>query len=67
MFAPELSLAGQVEPLMDGAVDVWRFPITTVAKSERGFDETAQGRSIIPLWAAAAGSARIELPPEREG
>ena len=66
MFAPELSLAGDVEPIPVGAVDLWTFPITTVAKSERGFDETAQGRSVTPLWAASTGSARIELPPERE-
>jgi len=65
VFAPELSLADNVEPLLDPAVEVWTFPITTVAKSERGFDETVQGRSVVPRWPASAGSARIELSPGR--
>ena len=59
-FAPELSLAGGLVPATN-APESWQFPITTVAKSERGFDETAQGVSFTPRWPVSAGAAHIEL------
>ena len=60
LFAPELSLAGGLVPDC-GAAEVWEFAITTVAKSERGFDETRQGTSFTPRWPVAAEAAHIEL------
>jgi alpha-amylase/alpha-mannosidase (GH57 family) len=63
VFAPEISLA---QPLMlrhPGASEAWEFAITTVAKSERGLDETIQGRSITPRWPATVGEAQLEFEP----
>jgi hypothetical protein len=64
-FAPEISLAGALDLVVEPAVEVWRFPIETVAKSERGLERTAQGESLTPLWPVSAGGARVDLrlPP----
>jgi alpha-amylase/alpha-mannosidase (GH57 family) len=62
LFAPELSLARPVELRCTPAAPVWSFPIATVAKSERGFDETVQGHSLTPRFPVAQGEARIEIP-----
>jgi alpha-amylase len=61
-FAPELSVAREVELEMDPPPEaVWRYEIRTVAKSERGTEETVQGVSLTPLWPASAGEARISF------
>ena len=57
LFATELSLAGQLRPRREPAADVWRFPIETVAKSERGLDRTRQGESLTLRWPARLGEA----------
>ncbi len=64
-WAPELSLSGAPHLETEGAAELWRFPIETVAKSERGLERTVQGESITPLWPVSAGAARVELrlPP----
>jgi 4-alpha-glucanotransferase len=64
VFAPEVSLAHPLRLRHPGSDDVWEFPIATVAKSERGLEETIQGRSITPRWSAGLGEARLELAPE---
>jgi len=61
VFAPELSLAHDVKLRLEPDVDVWRSPITTVARSERGFEETAQGISITPRWPAQLGRAALVI------
>jgi hypothetical protein len=63
VFAPELSLARSltIRPLPD--TELWRSEITTVARSERGFEETVQGFSITPRWPAHIGQAGLELGP----
>ncbi len=61
VFAPELSLARDVPLTLDPPEDVWRHPITTVARSERGFEETVQGVSLTPRWPARLGAARLEV------
>jgi 4-alpha-glucanotransferase len=60
-FAPEVSLAhpATVRFVPDG--ETWEYDIVTVAKSERGFEETVQGRSLTVRWPVEAGSGRIEL------
>jgi hypothetical protein len=63
VFAPEISLAHPLALRHPGAQDTWEFAITTVAKSERGLDETIQGRSITPRWPGALGEARLDLEP----
>jgi hypothetical protein len=61
VFAPEISLAGEIPLRCEPPTDDWRYPITTVAKSERGLEETVQGIAITPRWPAGMGSALIEL------
>lgn len=65
-WAPEISLAGALDLVTDPAAELWRFPIETVAKSERGLERTVQGESLTPLWPASAGAARLELRLPRE-
>jgi alpha-amylase/alpha-mannosidase (GH57 family) len=64
-FAPELSLAAALDLAVEPPGEVWRFPIETVAKSERGLERTVQGWSVTPLWPAVAGAGSVELrlPP----
>ena len=64
-FAPELSLASPLDLALEPPVEVWRFPIESVAKSERGLERTLQGESVTPRWPVRDGTARIELkrPP----
>ena len=60
-FAPELSLAAPLDLVADPPSEAWRFPIETVAKSERGLERTLQGESVTPRWPVRDGAARIEL------
>jgi len=61
VFAPELSLAREVPLRLQPDADVWRSKITTVARSERGFEETVQGISLTPRWPARLGACSLEL------
>lgn len=59
-FTTEMSLFRELVISAPGAL-VWRYPIETVSKSERGFDHTVQGESITLAWPASAGSARVTV------
>jgi alpha-amylase len=61
-FTTELSLAGEVH-LETDATQQWRYPIETVAKSERGFDRTIQGTAIVLGWPVAAGQGWAAIRP----
>ena len=61
VFAPELSLARDISPRLQPDTEVWWFPITTVARSERGFEETVQGFSLTPRWPVRLGGCSLEL------
>ena len=63
VVAPEISLAHPLELRCAPDADVWSFPVVTVAKSERGLEETAQGQSLSPRWPAALGHGVIEVIP----
>jgi hypothetical protein len=63
MFAPELSVFRSVPLELHPEAEVWRSEIRTVARSERGFEETVQGFSITPRWPAHQGGARLRLRP----
>ena len=63
LFAPELSLSRNVPVRVHPEAEIWRSEITTVARSERGFEETVQGFSITPRWPAHLGAAGLELGP----
>ena len=61
VFAPELSLAREVPLRVQPDAEIWRSTITTVARSERGFEETVQGLSITPRWPAQQGRGALEI------
>jgi len=61
VFAPELSLAREVPLRVQPDAEIWRSKITTVARSERGFEETVQGFSLTPRWPARLGGCSLEL------
>ena len=61
VFAPELSLAREIALRLQPDTEVWRSTITTVARSERGFEETVQGFSLTPRWPARLGACSLEL------
>ncbi|HEV8356199.1 MAG TPA: alpha-amylase/4-alpha-glucanotransferase domain-containing protein [Gemmatimonadales bacterium] len=58
----ELSLFRPLALDAPGAAE-WRYPIETVAKSEKGFDRTRQGESLTLAWPAAGGEARFTARP----
>ncbi len=60
-FAPELSVAREIGLRLRPDAEIWRSPITTVARSERGFEETVQGIALTPRWPARLGAASLEL------
>ncbi len=62
LFAAELSLTGLLRPEPEPDADWWRFPIETVAMSERGLDRTRQGESITLRWPVRLGTASVRLP-----
>jgi hypothetical protein len=62
-FAPELSLAHPVAIRCIPDAEIWEHDIATVSKSERGLEETVQGRSITVRWPMKVGEGRIELSP----
>ena len=63
VFTSELSLAGALAIEASPAADIWRHPIETVAKSERGLDRTRQGESLTFRWPARLGEATLVLRP----
>jgi alpha-amylase len=63
LFTTELSIAGQLAIDATPAADVWRHPIETVAKSERGLDRTRQGESLTFRWPARLGEASLQIRP----
>jgi hypothetical protein len=60
-FAPELSISRTAALRVSPDVAIWRSDITTVARSEKGFEETIQGVSITPVWPARLGACALEL------
>jgi 4-alpha-glucanotransferase len=63
LFTTELSLAGEIAIEGSPAAEIWRHPIETVAKSERGLDRTRQGESLTLRWPARQGEASLTLRP----
>jgi len=63
-FAAEISLAAPASLRVEGGAEPWRFPIETVAKSERGLERTVQGESLTPRWPVEDGEGIVTLEPE---
>jgi len=60
-FTTELSLGAPADVRAAPEATLWRFPITTFSKSERGFDETVQGESVTVRWPIGMGWGRVSL------
>ena len=60
-FAPELSLAHPVTIHCIPEAELWEHDIVTMSKSDRGMEQTVQGRSITVRWPVSAAEGRIEL------
>lgn len=60
-FAPEISVSADPSLACTPSTTVWHYPISTVAKSERGLEETVQGLSFTPLWPVELGAASFTL------
>ena len=65
LFTTELSLFRPLELTASPDAEIWRHPVETVAKSERGLDRTWQGESVLVRWPVELGEARLRLtaPP----
>jgi alpha-amylase/alpha-mannosidase (GH57 family) len=61
VFAVELSLFRPIPLSASPEPEIWRHPVETVSKSERGLDRTVQGESITLRWPASLGHAIVEL------
>ena len=60
-FCPEVSLSREVELDLTPKTEVWKFPVATVSRSERGFEETVQGYSYTPRWRIRAGEGQLTV------
>ncbi len=60
-FCPEISVSPEVQLDLTPVAEVWRFPIATVSRSERGFEETVQGYSYTPRWPIRAGEGQVRV------
>jgi alpha-amylase len=65
-FTTELSLGAEAEVRTAPQAELWRFPISTFSKSERGFDATVQGESVTVRWPVSQGWGRVRLSLPRE-
>jgi alpha-amylase len=60
-FCPEISVSRQLAFDLGPKADIWSFPFATVARSDRGFEETVQGTSYTPRWPVGVTAARLTL------
>lgn len=63
IFAPEISYAGPMEITASPGTPLWSYDIVTVAKSEKELEQTVQGRSVTPRWAASLEAAELTIRP----
>ncbi|MGM0668932.1 MAG: alpha-amylase/4-alpha-glucanotransferase domain-containing protein [Gemmatimonadota bacterium] len=61
LFTTELSLETEVVIRATPEGEIWRFPVATFSKSERGFDETVQGESVLVRWPVSAGAGSVRI------
>ncbi len=59
-FSSELSFSTPLAIDGDGA-ERWEYVIETVAKSEKGFDHTAQGTAVVLRWPIQLGRAQVTV------
>lgn len=60
-FTSEVSLGAEAEIKTIPEAEEWRHPIATFSKSEKGFDETVQGESVLLRWPVGLGAARVTI------
>jgi alpha-amylase len=61
VFAVELSLFRPLGVIATPEATVWTHPVETVAKSERGLDQTLQGESLTLRWPVEAGAGSLVI------
>jgi len=61
LFTTEISLGASALITPDPGGEVWRFPISTFSKSEKGFDETVQGESVLIRWPVSTGGGSVRI------
>lgn len=60
-FTVELSLAHRLDVTAQPHPEVWRYPVVTVPRSERGFERITQGESVTVVWPVGVGAGEIRL------
>ncbi|MBI3983222.1 MAG: DUF1925 domain-containing protein [Gemmatimonadetes bacterium] len=66
-FTTEVSLPAALEIERVPAGPAWTYAVSTVAKSERGLEETVQGHATVMRWPVGLGHASVRLTPPRRG
>ena len=61
LFTVEVSLSTPAPVVTEPQGTVWRYPVITVPRSERGFERIAQGESTTVLWPIAQGAGVVRL------
>ena len=61
LFTVEASLAHPMDVTADPAVELWRYPVVTVPRSERGFERITQGESVTVAWPVEVGGGAVGL------
>jgi len=62
-FTTEISVVRALAVETEPAAERWQHAIATVAKSERGLEETVQGLSLTFRWPVSLGAATVRLAP----
>ncbi|HEX4627455.1 MAG TPA: alpha-amylase/4-alpha-glucanotransferase domain-containing protein [Gemmatimonadales bacterium] len=60
-FSPEISASRALDLELTPPADLWSFPVSTVSRSESGFEETVQGHSHTPRWPIRVGAAGVTV------
>lgn len=66
LFTTELSLGAPARVESDPPAELWRHPVSTFSKSEKGFDETVQGESVTVRWPVRLGEGTVHLARSSE-
>ncbi|HSA56932.1 MAG TPA: alpha-amylase/4-alpha-glucanotransferase domain-containing protein [Gemmatimonadaceae bacterium] len=61
-FTTEISIGRAHALNVSDEAEVWHHPIETVAKSERGLEQTLQGTSYLVRWPVARGTGEVTIP-----
>lgn len=64
VFTTEISLSAPMRvEILAGTAEIWRYPVETIAKSERGLDRTVQGEAIVVRAPVTVSALTLRLVP----